>query len=36
MAIDVTDQPRREQYVGSGTGPYVFTFEVLALSEIAV
>ena len=36
MAIDIEDVDRRVQYTGSGTGPYNFTFNVLAQTDIAV
>jgi hypothetical protein len=36
MAIDIEDVDRRMQYTGSGTGPYDFTFNVLAQTDIAV
>jgi hypothetical protein len=36
MTIDITDQSRRIQYTGSGTGPYPFDFEVLEETDIAV
>lgn len=36
MTIDITDQSRRVQYVGSGTGPYDFAFEVLEQTDIEV
>ena len=36
MTIDITDQSRRVQYAGSGTGPYDFAFEVLEQTDIEV
>jgi hypothetical protein len=37
MSIDISDVARRIQYSGSaGTGPYQFTFEVLAQTDIKV
>lgn len=34
--IDISNVPRRVVYAASGTGPYAFTFEVLAQTDIAV
>jgi hypothetical protein len=36
MAIDISDVLRRVVYAPNGTGPYQFTFEVLAQTDIAV
>jgi hypothetical protein len=36
MAIPISNVPRRVVYAASGTGPYAFTFEILAASDIAV
>lgn len=36
MPIDITNQTRRVQYVGSGTGPYDFEFEVLEETDVAI
>ena len=33
---DISNVPRRVVYAASGTGPYAFTFEILAASDIAV
>lgn len=34
--IDISNVPRRVVYAASGTGPYPFTFEILAAGDIAV
>jgi hypothetical protein len=34
--IDISNVPRRVVYTASGTGPYAFTFEILAQTDIAV
>jgi hypothetical protein len=36
MAIPINNVPRRVVYAASGTGPYAFTFEILAATDIAV
>lgn len=36
MAIPINNVPRRVVYAASGTGPYNFTFEILAATDIAV
>ena len=36
MAVPISNVPRRIVFVASGTGPYAFTFEVLAETDIAV
>lgn len=36
MPIDITEVERRVQYVGSGTGPYNFAFEILEEADIDV
>ena len=36
MGIPISNVPRRVVYAASGTGPYNFTFEILAATDIAV
>jgi hypothetical protein len=36
MGVPINNVPRRVVYVASGTGPYAFTFEILAAGDIAV
>lgn len=36
MPIQINNVPRRVVYAASGTGPYAFTFEILAAGDIAV
>jgi hypothetical protein len=36
MAVPISNVPRRVVYAASGTGPYAFTFEILAATDIAV
>ncbi len=36
MAIPISNVTRRVVYAASGTGPYAFTFEILANTDIAV
>jgi hypothetical protein len=36
MAIPISNVSRRVVYAASGTGPYAFTFEILAATDIAV
>jgi hypothetical protein len=36
MGVPISNVPRRVVYAASGTGPYAFTFEILANTDIAV
>ena len=36
MSVPINNVPRRVVYAASGTGPYAFTFEILANTDIAV
>ena len=36
MGVPINNVPRRVVYAASGTGPYAFTFEILANTDIAV
>ena len=36
MAVPISNVTRRVVHVASGTGPYSFTFEILANTDIAV
>jgi len=36
MAVPINNVPRRVVFAASGTGPYSFTFEILAAADIAV
>jgi len=36
MGIPINNVPRRVVFAASGTGPYAFTFEILAAADIAV